>query len=266
MIRPWLVIVAVFLAAVPGSAEAPRKVLLLQQGPDGHPPDTHEYAAGQGILEKLLLKAGGLAVSRANADEPWREGPELLPKADGAVLFISEGAKWLQADPKRYAAFRELAKRGGGLAVIHWGMGSRDQDNVAGFVDLFGGCHGGPERKYKVVTVTAQLPAAKHAITFGLKPFRVRDEFYYKLWQAKGSEAIVKVDIDGSAETVAWAWERPDGGRSFGFSGLHFHENWGVPEYRRLVTQGVLWTMKQPIPVDGVPAHLDAADLKIERK
>ena len=38
--------------------------------------------------------------------------------------------------------------------------------------------------------------------------------------------------------------------RSFGFSGLHFHDNWRLPEYRRLVAQGVLWSLKLPIPAD----------------
>jgi type 1 glutamine amidotransferase len=62
----------------------------------------------------------------------------------------------------------------------------------------------------------------------------------------------VNAVIDGEAHTVAWALEREGGGRSFGFSGLHFHENWQLPEYRRLVTQAVLWTLDLPIPKDGI--------------
>ena len=67
----------------------------------------------------------------------------------------------------------------------------------------------------------------------------------------------MQADIDNSAETVCWAWQRPGGGRSFGFSGLHFHENWQMPEYRRLVTQGVLWTMNVEIPPEGIPIPMD---------
>ena len=74
---------------------------------------------------------------------------------------------------------------------------------------------------------------------------------------------IWQVRIDQQAETVGWSWERPDGGRSFGFSGLHFHDNWKLPEYRRLVTQGVLWTMNGPIPPAGVPVDVSAADLQL---
>ena len=37
-----------------GAAEQPAKLLLLSQGPDGHPVSTHEYVAGLEILGKLL--------------------------------------------------------------------------------------------------------------------------------------------------------------------------------------------------------------------
>ena len=83
----------------------------------------------------------------------------------------------------------------------------------------------------------------------------MRDEFYYQLKLHKSSAELLpmlQVEIDGKLETVAWAWERPDGGRSFGFSGLHFHENWQVPEYRRLVCQAVMWTNRIAIPKDGL--------------
>jgi len=248
------VLVALILAPLAG-AQTPKKLVLLAQGPDGHPPKTHEYKLGQQILQKLLAKTPGLETTIVNADEPWREGPELLAKADGAVLFLSEGAKWLHQDPKRLEAFRDLGKRGGGLVALHWAMGTRDAKNIAGWVELFGGCHGGPDRKYKVLKTDVKVAAPKHPITRGLKDFTARDEFYYNLKFpriATGLEPIVQANIDGNAETVCWAWQRPGGGRSFGFSGLHFHENWQMPEYRRLVTQGVLWTMSVEIPPDGI--------------
>ena len=77
---------------------------------------------------------------------------------------------------------------------------------------------------------------------------------------------LVQVTIDGHPETVCWAWERPDGGRSFGFSGLHFHANWQQPAYRRLIGQGVLWTLKQAIPKDGLPVDIAADELKVKKE
>ena len=63
---------------------------------------------------------------------------------------------------------------------------------------------------------------------------------------------------------VAWCWERPDKGRSFGFSGLHFHANWKLLEYRRLVSQGVLWTLKLPLPRGGLKVEVKDEDLRLK--
>ena len=99
------------------SAAEPKMLLLVGQGPDNHPRGTHEYTAGVELLAKLLEPNKDLTVHVVNGDEPWTEGPELLAKADGAVIFLSEGARWLQAAPRRYEAFERLAARGGGLAT-----------------------------------------------------------------------------------------------------------------------------------------------------
>jgi hypothetical protein len=75
---------------------------------------------------------------------------------------------------------------------------------------------------------------------------------------------ILKAAIDGKDEMVSWAWARPDGGRSFGFSGLHFHANWNREEYRRMVSQGVLWTLDLAIPEEGLPVKVSEDDLKVK--
>lgn len=236
-------------------AETPKKLLLVGQGPDGHPPQTHEYLAGVRLIERCLKDVPGVEMTVVRADEPWREGPELIQRSDGVVLFVSEGGKWMQNDPKRFEALTQFATRGGGFVVLHWGMGTKDAKNIDGCLKLLGGCHGGPDRKYKVVATDAVIADPKHPVATGLANFKVRDEFYYQLKLAKPEGSVrplVQVTIDERPETVAWTWERPDKGRSFGFSGLHFHENWRLPEYRRLVAQAVLWSLNLPIPKDGL--------------
>jgi type 1 glutamine amidotransferase len=257
---------ALFLASST-FAEAPKKLLLVGQGPDGHPPASHEYMAGLKVLEKCLKPVKGIEVTIVRADDPWKEGPELIGRADGVVIFLSEGARWFSADPKRQEALTKLAARGGGITVLHWGMGTKDAKYIDAFVQLFGGCHGGPDRKYKELEVEARPADAGHPILAGIDKFRVRDEFYYELKFVKPEGAVkplLLVPIDGKEQVVAWAWPRPDGGRSFGFSGLHFHDNWKLPEYRRLVTQGVLWTLKLPVPKEGLPVEVTAEDLKLK--
>jgi predicted neuraminidase/type 1 glutamine amidotransferase len=243
-----------------------KKLLLLAQGPDGHPATTHEYVAGQQIVAKMLRGVPGLESEIVHADGAWPEGPDLLKQADGAVLFVSEGAKWVSADERRYQAFVQLAERGGGLSVLHWGMGTKAAEPIEQFQKLFGGCHGGPDRKYKVDEM-AVSPASDHPITAGLKTFSVREEFYYQLKFPKGItfQPLFHAVIDGENYPVAWAWPRPDGGRSFGFSGLHFHENWRRPEYRQLVSRGILWSLKLDPPANGFPAELAEEDYSLNR-
>ncbi|HXT60371.1 MAG TPA: ThuA domain-containing protein [Pirellulales bacterium] len=261
------VAIALMVGAGAIQAEEPRakKLLLLAQGPDGHPPATHEYVAGLKVLQKCLEQTPGLDVTLERADEPWEAGPAKLAEADGAVIFLSEGAKWAQAEPRRLDALARLAARGGGFVALHWGMGTKDAAPIEAYLKLLGGCHGGPDRRYAVVEETLRAAEPRHPIATAIGPLAVRDEFYFRLKFAPSPSAVepvMIVPIEGRDETVAWAWQRPDGGRSSGFSGLHFHENWRHASYRRLVVQSALWSMKLPIPADG--ANVDVAEEILE--
>src|SRR5256885_7167668 len=50
---------------------------------------------------------------------------------------------------------------------------------------------------------------------------------------------------------MAWAFERADGGRSFGFTGGHVHNNWANEDYRRLMVNAILWSAKIDVPAEG---------------
>src|ERR1700749_1265435 len=92
------------LSATPLLADAPKKFLLVAQGPDGHPPGTHEYLDGLKTLEKILKPMKGVEATLVKADGKWENGPELIDRSDAIVLFVSEGAKWVQQDERRFAA------------------------------------------------------------------------------------------------------------------------------------------------------------------
>ena len=51
---------------------------------------------------------------------------------------------------------------------------------------------------------------------------------------------------------VAWAVERKDGGRGFGFTGGHFHKGWANDSQRTLVLNAIAWTAKAEVPALGV--------------
>ena len=264
-----------------------QKRLLLIGGPyDYHPKGSHEYMAGMRIVAKLLERVDGLntritnsgnafrrsegpdkRILGASSVDPWPEGPDMIASADGIVLFRARGARWIQDNPKRAEALESLVERGGGCVALHHGMGTTEGKFVDRFRAIFGGCHGGKDREYTVANYHANLIVAdpQHPICRGIGNFVAADEFYYQIKFVQppaGVTSLIQADIsappatragdDASMKTVAWAWQRDDSGRTFGFTGLHVHNNWQLPEYRRLVAQAILWTLRMPIPEGGL--------------
>ncbi len=116
----------------------------------------------------------------------------------------------------------------------------------------------------------------------GVAPFAApNDEWLYNLHFAEGATPLLSGSVpdktrntpdakahNGRLETVAWAYERSKGGRSFGFSGAHEHKYWRLESQRRLVTNAVLWSAKLEIPKEGAPVEMDprALDRNLDDK
>jgi hypothetical protein len=66
----------------------------------------------------------------------------------------------------------------------------------------------------------------------------------------------------GREEVVAWAFERPDGGRGFGFTGAHFHNNFGNPDFRTLVLNAIVWSAKLDVPSAGIQCTVSDEELQ----
>jgi type 1 glutamine amidotransferase len=60
---------------------------------------------------------------------------------------------------------------------------------------------------------------------------------------------------------MMWAYERADGGRSFGFTGGHTHTHWGDVNQRKVVLNALLWIAKIEVPPNGVEDSITPADL-----
>ncbi|MDB4786421.1 ThuA domain-containing protein [Planctomycetaceae bacterium] len=233
----------------------PKRIVLLWQGPDGHKPTTHEFEGGIRLLGNMLQRHTAHHVILSKADDKWEEGPELLERADTVVLFISQGSRWIQQTPARLKLFQDYAHRGGGLVAFHWAIGSKADEDISAFLPLLGATHGGKDRKYDFLKTRFRPTTENHPIQNGLRPLEIEDEFYYNLKQFKSPSPIIPIMESKMKEgwsMTAWAWERPQGRRSFGFSGLHYHGNWSEEVYRRLILQGILWTLGEEIPKEGV--------------
>jgi type 1 glutamine amidotransferase len=240
-----------------------KRLLIVDQGPDGHPPTTHEFMAGAAVTAELLKPYKEIRTKIVKADEPWSDGPKLIDGSDGIVMWVTQGAQWMQTDSERHAALKRLAARGGAIVALHWSVGAKDGKYIQGQLDLLGATRGGPQRKYLVLPTVLKRVVPEHPILSGIGDIKTYDEIYYALDRRSDIQPLFTSRIEGKDEMAAWAWERPDGGRSFGFVGLHFHANWQLPEYRRFVTQGVLWSLKIPIPASGVNVDIDSKKLEL---
>ena len=246
------------------ATDAVKHLLIVGQGPDGHPLTTHEFNAGAKVLAELLKAFPEIQTTVVDSSEPWPDGPKLIDAADGIVMLVSEGAKWMQIDEARYAALKKLAARGGAIDALHWSVGAKEGQYVQGQISLLGASRGGDVRPYKKLEVELKRADPKHPILNGVGDFKVYDEFYYALEAAPSVHPLLTENIEGKDYMSVWAFERPDGGRAFGFVPLHFHSNWQLPEYRRIVVQGVLWSLKLPIPDGGAKVDIDSKKLELD--
>jgi hypothetical protein len=106
--------------------------------------------------------------------------------------------------------------------------------------------------------------------TPGVAPFKENDGFIYKLKFVEGLKGITpllrttppKATLKDAEDIVSWAFQRPDGGRSFVFTGCHLQSSWGLEGMRRFVINGILWSAGLEVPAGGAPVELDPAELK----
>jgi len=71
---------------------------------------------------------------------------------------------------------------------------------------------------------------------------------------------VRKAVANGKTQHVAWAYERSNGGRGFGFTGGHVHMNWQNDDNRKLMLNAILWTAKVTIPKSGVVSRTPTKD------
>ncbi len=77
---------------------------------------------------------------------------------------------------------------------------------------------------------------------------------------------VLQVNVDGVEETVAWTYERPaesGGGRSFGCTLLHFHENMKIEAFRKAIVNGILWSAGVEVPEGGAKVDVREEDLQL---
>lgn len=250
-----------------------QKKIVLIPGNDSHGPGEHEHLGGCILLAKLLNEQvpGAYAVV---TEQGWPKDTTVLDDADAIVMY-SDGGDGHMAIPHLRHLDR-LMKKGAGLLNIHYAVevpageaGDYFLKWVGGYFEIYWSINPFWTPRFD------SFP--NHPVTHGVPPFEVRDEWYYHMRfneDTKGLVPILKLHPpmstldrnDGAHEgnphvraamarnepqVMAWAYERPDGGRGFGFTGGHVHNNWKVDGFRKLVVNAIAWVAKIEVPGTG---------------
>ncbi len=280
--RHSLVVFPLVLLAATLLPAAERQILLIA-GPPSHGPLEHEQNAGVLLLAKLLNRVPGIhATTSTNG---WPSDPASLTRADAIFIFCDGSAHHLAFRDDHPAAIDAAAARGAGLMFYHYAVEPPDTEVRAKMLDWIGGYF---ELNHSVNPIwdAAFQSLPHHPITRGVKPFKIRDEWYFNMRfrpamdhitpiltavppssATNGPDGIRSGNPDvrskaGQPACVEWAYRRPNGGRSVGFTGGHYHLNLGDGNFRKLVLNSILWTAKVKIPSNGVESTVTDAELR----
>jgi type 1 glutamine amidotransferase len=267
-----------FTAAAPqlqaaDKATGKKKVLFLA-GKPSHGYGAHDHLAGSMLLAKSLNESG-LPIEATVHHYDWPRDARVFDDVDCVVMYGDGGNGHMVND--HLAEMDALAKKGVGIVCLHYGVEVPKGKSGDKFLDWIGGYF---ETNWSVnphwVAKYAKLP--EHPITRGVKPFEIEDEWYYHMRFRDGMRGVTPIltalppkeslsrpdgthsgnpDVRaaiarGEVQHMAWATERPGGGRGFGFTGGHFHWNWSDPNFRKLVLNAIVWCAKVDVPADGV--------------
>ena len=293
-----LVITAAATATTTTHTQPRNKRIVIIAGRPSHGPGAHEFRAGSLLLQKAMAGSNvkGVTVDVIPMGWPKKtvDGKDVDDNAalDGAdaVFIYADGGRGnpaIQGD--RVQVLDALAKKGVGLAFGHYGVEVPAGESGAAMQRWNGGYY---ETNWSVNPMWApkfeKFPS--HPVTRGVGPFSNHDEWYFNMRWTDDEKLKSKIkpllvatpDEDvrdgpyvsprgpydhiiaakGREETMMWVFERPDGGRSFGFTGGHTHTNWGDANQRRIVLNALLWIAKVDVPSNGVVDTITADDLK----
>ena len=261
--------VAAVQPATAVAAENARQIVFVH-GKASHGYGGHAYGAAFRMLARILNEnapAVEALVVRDDADlSPLDSADAIVLGSDGGSLVKSLGDR-----------LEPLMDKGVGLACIHYTVDPADPKAVGRLIAWIGGAY---ERHWSVnphwEADFKSFP--DHPVARGLKPFKARDEWYYHMRFAPEMKGVTPIlsavppektrrgpdgphsgnphvrGRSGMAEVVGWVYERPGGGRGFGFTGMHTHWTWAQDSYRKAVLNALVWIAGAEVPRNGVPS------------
>jgi len=258
--------------------EAKKIVFVADTAPHGGR-GNHEFLAAALYLARTINAHYPHAYAVVYTKDKW---PKDLRHADVVIVLLNHGGSAVND------AVRQVTERGAGFMAIHYGVEVNKGEQGQAYLKWLGGYF---EPFWSVnpwwTPEFKELP--EHAVTRGVKPFKINDEWYYHIRFVEGMKGVTPIlaalpplntiqgggkqasshggnpavweDVSaGRKQVMAWAFERRNGGRGFGFTGLHKHSNLADDNFRTLLLNAVAWVAKLEVPAGGVPSRTPDRD------
>lgn len=248
---------------LPADPKAPKVVLIA--GSNFYKAGEHEYVGGCAVLMDLLKQNGVSPVLALD----WPKKAETLDGAKAVVFFFDGAEKHQVLKDKRVTQVQKLLDAKVGLVQLH-----QTVEYTKDFSDKARGWAGGAWEKgtgARAHWVTEFDKFPDHPTTRGVAKFTIDDGYLFKstfVPEMKGVTPLLRTwnpkatdKPTAAQDVVAWAYERPEGGRAFSFTGAHLHASFGQVGYRKFLTNGILWAAGAEVPKDGAKVELDGATL-----
>ncbi len=278
------------------------KKIVLVAGKPSHPPRMHEFNAGVLLLDGILHDVPG--VRPTVVLNGWPKDERVFEDVDAVVFYMDGGGghEAVQENGRRLELIEKWVQRGVGIGCMHYGVevvtdqaGSQFKRWIGGHYESMFSCNPIWEPNF------TSFP--NHPIARGVKPFKISDEWYFNMRFVDGIAGNQASDVAGTqfvpilvdspsddvrngpyvypagpyphiqanmgrAEAMMWSVERPDGGRGFGFTGGHFHNNWGNDDFRKTVLNAIVWIAHGDVPEGGIESVVtqDELDANLDRK
>ncbi len=279
-------LLAITLTTIAFIASAADKKIVLVAGKISHGPLAHEHRAGSLLLAKCLEGVKGV-VTEVHTNG-WVSDEKVFEGAAAVVIYSDGGGGHPLLQGERLATIGRLMDKGVGLGCIHYAV---EPTPAKGQTEMIAWIGGAFEPNWSVNPHWdgdfTNLP--EHPITRGVKPFKTNDEWYFHMRFVDGMKGVTPILTaippdstmsrpDGHhsgnpavreavknkvPQHVAWAYERPDGGRGFGFTGGHNHLGWGNDDQRKLVLNAILWVARANVPKNGVESKVTPEELML---
>ena len=257
------------------------KNILFIAGDTKHRHGFHEYKAGSILLADALNKSG-LPVQTKVHWYGWPEDETIFNDIDACIIYADGGGEFGQ----NYAFLDRKVKAGMGIMFMNYGVHPTKEVAEKYYRDWIGG-YFDDDFSVNPSWVAKIQPQKGHPVGRGVGSLTAYDEFYWnlnfpdpekckhcyplatavpteknmirygssKFWNKQAEEKL------GTPQALLWCSDPEKGARGAGFVGGHYHRNWALDNYRKLILNTIAWVARMDVPQGGVPSQKVTKDM-----